>query len=195
MLSLASTLTISRKCVFSTVFNEQNQILLLLRNDCPAWELIGGVVEKNESFEESLVREAIEEIGIEIRPTVFLGDLYREITDRPLPGYRHYRYYHSILNAEEIENIVLDEHVAYGWFDIDKIPINMAPLHRMAATQSFQGPFDPSEQITLSIDDLARLDQLNINDFYALDLWRDSPKVQEKRAKGQMRFDPFPEKK
>ena len=48
------------------IFNEKNQVLLILRDDMPAWNLVGGGVDKGETFEEGLLREASEEACVEV---------------------------------------------------------------------------------------------------------------------------------
>lgn len=54
------------------MFNSQNQILLK-KDPKRGWELPGGLVEKNETFEEAVIREVREETGITIEIIKFCG--------------------------------------------------------------------------------------------------------------------------
>lgn len=48
------------------IFNEAGEILLGRRSDNGKWATIGGVIEPNESPAQCAVREAMEELGIEV---------------------------------------------------------------------------------------------------------------------------------
>lgn len=57
------------------LYTDKNEILLLKRAKEPrfgTWDITGGFVDQDESFEESVMREAREELGIQLeKPTYF----------------------------------------------------------------------------------------------------------------------------
>ncbi|MEG0471720.1 MAG: NUDIX hydrolase [Solibacillus sp.] len=56
----------------AVVVNSENQILLK-KDPKRGWELPGGLVESNETFKETVIREVKEETGIEIEIVKFCG--------------------------------------------------------------------------------------------------------------------------
>ncbi|MEG0386263.1 MAG: NUDIX hydrolase [Solibacillus sp.] len=56
----------------AVVVNSENQILLK-KDPKRGWELPGGLVESNETFKETVIREVKEETGIEIEFVKFCG--------------------------------------------------------------------------------------------------------------------------
>ncbi len=64
--------------VGAAIFNNKGQLLIMLRgkkakNERGTWEIPGGSVEFNETFEQALKREVKEEIGVEIEIIELLG--------------------------------------------------------------------------------------------------------------------------
>jgi 8-oxo-dGTP diphosphatase len=66
----------------SVIFvNRRGELLLRLRGDVPGlpfpamWDLIGGAMEGDESPEEAVVRETLEEIGMELADYAYWGDV------------------------------------------------------------------------------------------------------------------------
>lgn len=57
----------NREVACGIIYNNQNKILLGLRKDCKYWEFPGGKLEKNETIEDCLKREWIEELNLEIK--------------------------------------------------------------------------------------------------------------------------------
>ncbi|MDP4144021.1 MAG: NUDIX domain-containing protein [Bacillota bacterium] len=56
------------------IINERNQVMLQKRGTFPyKWGLIGGITELGESLEETAVREAKEETGLDIWELYFIG--------------------------------------------------------------------------------------------------------------------------
>jgi 8-oxo-dGTP diphosphatase len=56
--------------------NNKNMIILIQRASETFkgyWALPGGIVEKNESVEETLIREMREEVGVQVKPLEILG--------------------------------------------------------------------------------------------------------------------------
>jgi len=68
------------KQVYGIFFNEEGEILIV--NTVGNWQLPGGKPEENESWEETLIREAIEEADVEIEDIMPVGYQYvSEIKD------------------------------------------------------------------------------------------------------------------
>jgi ADP-ribose pyrophosphatase YjhB (NUDIX family) len=64
------------------VFNDHNQVLLILRNQPPAqglWSVPGGKQEANESLVEACVREVKEETGLDVQVKTIVAVVERRI--------------------------------------------------------------------------------------------------------------------
>ncbi|MFA6269237.1 MAG: NUDIX domain-containing protein [archaeon] len=92
------------------------KILLLLRNKNDAfeggkWGLPNGSIEQNETPEQAIKRELIEETGIESKNITLFKKLYLEYP------YEKLKYYLFHLALDELPEIKLDslEHTAYKW--------------------------------------------------------------------------------
>ncbi|MFH1089920.1 MAG: NUDIX domain-containing protein [Candidatus Uhrbacteria bacterium] len=59
--------------VFGIIRDEQNRILLVLRNDYDLWNLPGGGLEKGESPWQGVIREVKEETGLNVEATRLAG--------------------------------------------------------------------------------------------------------------------------
>jgi 8-oxo-dGTP pyrophosphatase MutT (NUDIX family) len=60
----------SKKAVFGVIFsNDRKEVLLIQRRDIPVWVLPGGGVEPNETPEEAVIREMLEETGFTVTIT------------------------------------------------------------------------------------------------------------------------------
>ena len=55
------------------VIVKNGKVLFQLRSDNGCWGLVGGLMELNETYAETAVREAKEETGLDVRLTAFLG--------------------------------------------------------------------------------------------------------------------------
>jgi len=63
------------------IYDQDGKILLLHRNTpkCKQWEIPGGKVEPGEAIEDAAIREAKEELGVDIRIVGMLGsDIFAE---------------------------------------------------------------------------------------------------------------------
>jgi mutator protein MutT len=112
-----------------------NQVLLIKRSDkakfAPGhYSLVGGSVEKGETYRQSLVREVHEEIGATILPADlrFVHVFYRNGTEHELVCciFECSTWEGKIYNKEP------DKHSDLSWFDLDHLPEKMIPAHRNA---------------------------------------------------------------
>ncbi len=114
------------------ILNEIKQVLLILRNSDAAladsalhlegtWTLPAGKVKLNETIFESAKRKVLEEVGLKI------DDLDVISVADDLNEYAHFvtigvlaRMWSGNINLGDTE-----EHVDFGFFDLDKLPINL----------------------------------------------------------------------
>ena len=110
---------------FITMF--QDKVLLGKRRNKPAlgyYFTLGGIVKKNESFQEAQKRIAKDELGIElIQETKFLGIFEHFYDDSIFDSIStHYVNHGYLLKIdEEIINLPKDQHSQYKWFKIDEL--------------------------------------------------------------------------
>jgi len=113
--------------------DDQGRVLLTLRNRPPeagCWSIVGGKVDFLETLEQCAIREAREEVGLEIRLRSLLC-----VTDHCLPGENQHwvspAYLGQIL-AGEATNCEPGKTREVGWFDIDQLPQNLTMTARNA---------------------------------------------------------------
>lgn len=80
-----------KKFVLGFMFTKDRENVLLIRKEKPAsiagmWNGVGGKVEKYEGYEEAMVREFAEEVGIETRNSDWEHCLYFTGTDSSFGG-------------------------------------------------------------------------------------------------------------
>ncbi len=99
--------------------------------------LIGGAVEKNETFREAAVREAFEEAGVTIDPQDlhFVHIFYRKGTANELVAC----IFACDVWQGEAYNKEPDRHTALTWFALDALPENILPAHGGALRLIAQG--------------------------------------------------------
>jgi len=114
-----------KRGVFAIIINDKNQVLLALRDDMPMWNLIGGEVNEEESFEEGLRREAFEEICVEIDIIKQSGHYNNK--DRKNNNVEVKAYLCKIKKGKpKLGN----EGVYIQYFDFDKLPKNLIPKQK-----------------------------------------------------------------
>ncbi|MEK6220788.1 MAG: NUDIX hydrolase, partial [Chloroflexota bacterium] len=74
-----------KQLVSTIVFNENNQVLLMLRRDFRVWTLPGGRIDPGETPQEAAVRESQEETG-------YLIKIERQIGFYTRPQFQDTRY-------------------------------------------------------------------------------------------------------
>jgi 8-oxo-dGTP pyrophosphatase MutT (NUDIX family) len=112
------------------VLDQHNRLLLLHRTDNDCWGIPGGAMEPGESLVETVMRETMEETGLQLDDLTFF-DIFSG------PG-QHYVY----PNGDEVYNVVgvyiarsvsgllkIDpaEHCEAGYFDLGALPGPISP--------------------------------------------------------------------
>jgi len=111
----------------------QGRVLLTLRNRPPEaghWSIVGGKLDFLETLEECAVREAREEVGLEVAIRSLLC-----VTDHCLPRENQHwvspAYLAQIL-AGEAANCEPEKTAAVRWFRLDELPANLTMTARNA---------------------------------------------------------------
>ncbi len=112
--------------VFVCIFNSKfSKILLLKRNEEKRkrgdWGNVGGIIEFGEKILDSCVREAREEIGVELDAEKL--KLIQIIESPDFLSHVHALHFVYAYVMDEKEKITLNnESDSYKWFDLDKLP-------------------------------------------------------------------------
>ena len=69
--------------VYGIIFNEDNEILICREDENSSWLIPGGHPEEGESFKETLKREVLEEVDVEVSDIIPLGVFKVEFSDDP----------------------------------------------------------------------------------------------------------------
>ena len=115
------------------ILNERNEILLQLRDDYSLWGLPGGLMDLGETVLECVVRETLEETGLQIKnPTlfgVFSGPKFEarypngDETAPVILGFFTKQYEGDLLNSSE-------ESLKNQFFPLRALPQSMNEFHR-----------------------------------------------------------------
>ncbi|WP_232697525.1 NUDIX domain-containing protein [Brevibacillus daliensis] len=112
----------------AVIFNEQNEILLVLRNRNPerdTWSIPGGKIDPYENLEDCVIREIKEEVNLEVEVK---GLLCMAETIRP-ESEEHWvsAIYEVNVKSGEACNMEPDGAIAdMKWFSLDQLPTNLA---------------------------------------------------------------------
>ncbi|MGG1664254.1 NUDIX domain-containing protein [Brevibacillus sp. NRS-1366] len=136
---MTSTLGLPRLGVGAVILNEQNEILLVLRNRNPekgTWSIPGGKVDPYEKLEDCVIREIKEEVDLEVEVK---GLLCTAETIRP-ENTEHWvsAIYEVGIKSGEARN--MEPGGAIGdlkWFALDHLPANLA-CFTLPAMESLQ---------------------------------------------------------
>ena len=119
------------------IVNDKNEILLQQRSDTLLWGLPGGLMEIEDSIENCAIREAKEELGIDVELTGFVG-----VFTNPMMRWRVSDKAKVIcfsFTAKIVSGSVKvsdDESVGFGYFSQDNLP-QIHAVDNMEAIQSY----------------------------------------------------------
>lgn len=126
------------------IMNDKNEVLLKKRsgkskNDIGAWERPGGTVEYGEKAETSMLREAKEELGINIK---IIG--YFPHTDHFLKKDKEHWIglsFLGVIKSGKPKNMEPHKCDEIGWFHIEKLPKNLAQPTRESIDNYLAGRY------------------------------------------------------
>lgn len=110
------------------VKNTQGQVLLGKRNNPPAknfWFVVGGRIRKNETFHQACARLTMQELGqsFSLEQAKFIAP-YQHFYDDSIFGDNistHYIVLAYELAVDNLNNLPIEQHSCYQWFDVDKL--------------------------------------------------------------------------
>lgn len=120
--------------VFGIIKDEQNRVLLCLRNDYDLWNLPGGGLEKGESPWHGVIREVKEETGLDVEVIKLAG-----IYSKPQKDEIIFSFECKIVGGEITLN---DEAKDIQWFAFDEIPKNTSPKQVERIKDLLENPTD-----------------------------------------------------
>jgi 8-oxo-dGTP diphosphatase len=106
---------------FAVIFDSGANVLLCHRTDRDAWNLPGGRVEPGETPQEAVVREVLEEVGLQVRVERLLGV-------HPVPTQHDLVFTFLCVPVGGVLSIS-SEADRVAWFSRAKLPANTLPRH------------------------------------------------------------------
>lgn len=159
--------------------NKQNQILLMLRDDRPLWQNIGGEVNPGEFFSTALQRHLTAQTRLALEHIDFVADYFGLLSGDGTPQYRHEKIYRATLPDDMAPRLGASG-VALEWFDRDKLPTNIAPRFRTRIVETFDGT-EPKTAILTTPNQAEFMASLKPEQIYGLEQWQNHPRVKIKK--------------
>lgn len=111
-----------KQSVIAIVYNSNRKVLLIKRRDVPVWVFPGGGLESDETPEAGVLRETLEETGLNVKIQRKVGEYY------PINALSNYTHLFECI-AEEGVPQTGDETREIDFFDMDKLPKNFFIVH------------------------------------------------------------------
>ena len=108
----------------AVILNEQNQLLLVRKQNTQAVMQVGGKLELNEAPELTIQREILEEIGCECKIKQFIGQFETAAANEPDHVLVSYVY---LVELKQVPHIAA-EIAEMKWIDLDDQATVLAPL-------------------------------------------------------------------
>ena len=109
------------------IFNHKNQILLGKRKNAhgeASWAPPGGHLEFGETFEKCAAREVLEETGVVIENSSFLG-VTNDFMENDQKHYVSVFMKTTIPDGQTVQNTEPHKNESWEWFDWDALPDNL----------------------------------------------------------------------
>lgn len=128
----------SRMGVYSIIFNNKRDQILVIRTTRGAYFLPGGGLEGKENHEECLQREMLEETGFQVLMGEYLGQAQKyHLAMGENPTLNHAHFYLATLGEREQEPVELDEEPI--WVNIAEVENLLFHDHQVwGVKQAFQ---------------------------------------------------------
>ena len=120
-----------RIAVSALLFDEQQRILLAHRRDIDWWNLPGGGMELDETVEEAVKREVLEETGLKVEIEQLVGVYSKPQKQEVVLTFRCHKV-GGVLTATE-------ESRECRYFVPDGLPVNTLPKHRQRIVDALLG--------------------------------------------------------
>lgn len=106
------------------ITNSQNQLLLVRKKNTQFFMQVGGKLEPNESSEETIVREILEEIGTHAEIKQYIGCFTTQAANEPNHQLVSYLYQVELEQEPQIHAEIAE----MKWIDMDDQSMPLAPL-------------------------------------------------------------------
>lgn len=146
--------------VDAVVFNAQNEILLIQRQDNQHWATPGGLAEIGRPFSESVLRELWEEAGLQGRIVRLMGVFDGALWQSRMKGHISHVVYQ--IECDNLTPSVGIEALDARFFSRDALPNELHPGHEQRIYRYFEllasgeSNFDPADAAAIELSELQR---------------------------------------
>lgn len=131
----------------AVIFDESGAVLLEQRSDNGFWGLPGGAVDVGESVAQAVMREVLEETGLQVRITRLVG-IYSDPRYHTIANYPSGDIVHYVTVAFQCERLsgrlrMSEESTDLRYFDVDALPDNTMSGHRFRITDALANSVEP----------------------------------------------------
>ncbi len=121
---------------FAIIFDETGRVLLGHRRDMDLWNLPGGRIEAGERPDEAILREVMEETGLQVRMEKLVGIYSKPGKDELIFLFR------CVITGGELQQVT-SETDANRFFSPAALPANLIPKHRERIMDALAGHSQP----------------------------------------------------
>ena len=108
------------------ILNEQQQLLVVRKQNTQCFMQVGGKLEMNEPPEQTMLREIKEEIGCQATIQQFIGQFYTATANEPDHELVSYVYHVKLQGQPQIDAEIAE----MKWVDLSDVQTQLAPLTR-----------------------------------------------------------------